>query len=67
VLERRTPYLLFTDLILSISVFGLTSSKWEEWEEVRIRTTLECMFKNLKGDLMKIMGVKLTPGKLITL
>jgi hypothetical protein len=36
--ERRTPYLLSTVLIPSVFVFVLKFGKWEEWEEVRVRT-----------------------------
>jgi hypothetical protein len=36
--QRRTPYLLSRALIPSVFVSVLTSGKWEEWEEVRIRT-----------------------------
>jgi hypothetical protein len=49
VLERRTPYLFSTALILSIFVFVIMSGKWKEWEKGIIRIlSLECMLKNFK-------------------
>jgi hypothetical protein len=39
VLERRTSYLLSTALISSIFFSVYMSGKWEEKEEVRVRTT----------------------------
>jgi hypothetical protein len=37
--ERRTPYLLSAALIPSVFVSVLMSGKWEEWEEVRVKTS----------------------------
>jgi hypothetical protein len=50
VLERKTPYLLFTTLIPSIFVSVLTSGRQEEWEEVRVKHHLQCMLKNFKRE-----------------
>jgi hypothetical protein len=65
--ERRTPYLLSKALFPSVFASVLTSGKWEEWEEVRVRTPpLEGMLKNFKRGFNGDFGVKLTPGKLRT-
>jgi hypothetical protein len=54
--ERRTPYLLSTAFIPSVFVSVMTSGKWEEWEEVRVRTpSKSTSLRILKRDLIEIM------------